>query len=169
MDPYGRYHPAVPGQPPHVSGHERVGTAQRTIVLELLSKAVGEGYLDLDEYEARVVRVTEGRTVAALLVVVADLPAHLRWDPAQSMPRSRHDRQRESAATYALAGLALGAASLPLSLCFGAGGIAGVIAVVFARMGMQHEESRSKAVTGLVLGIVGIAVSIAVVFATIFT
>ncbi len=165
MDPYGPRFPAHP----QVSGYERVGTAQRTTVLELLSKAVGEGYLDLDEYEGRVVRVTESKTVAALFAVVSDLPPQFRWDPVQPVPKSRQDRRRESADTYALASLALGATSIPLSLCFGAGGIAGVIAIVFAWMGMHEEANRSKAVTGLVLSIVGIAMSIAVVIGTFLT
>lgn len=168
MDPYGRHYPVVPGQPPHVSGRERVGTAQRTVVLESLSRAVGEGYLDLDEYEVRVARVTESKTVAQLYATVADLPPQFRWDPNRA-PRNPEARARETVRSMAVAALALGATSIPLSLCFGAGGIAGVIGLVFARIGMADEESRSKAVIGLVLSIVGIALSLAVVVGTLLT
>jgi hypothetical protein len=144
-----------------VSGHERVGNAQRTTVLDLLSRAVAEGYLDLDEYELRVVRVTEGKTVAQLYAVVSDLPPPFRWDPVQPMPKSKQERDRESAGSWAIASLALGAASIPTSMCLGAGGIAGIAAVILARKGLRDEASRSKAVTGMVLGIVGIAFSFA--------
>jgi hypothetical protein len=169
MDPYGTgprnpRHPAIPGQsgypgmPPYaagVPGHERVGTAQRTIVLELLSRAVGEGYLDLDEYEVRAARVTEGKTVSALYTAVADLPPQFRWDPNQSVPKTGRDKARESAHTMAVVSIALGAASIPLSMCLGAGGIAGIIAIVLGRLGMRDDENRSKALIGLILGLLG--------------
>jgi hypothetical protein len=142
---------------------ERVGNAQRAAVLELLSRAVEEGYLDLDEYEARVTRVTEGKTIAALHAQVADLPPQFRWDPSQPLPKSRQERERDSASSMAVVSLALGAAAIPASLCFGAGGIVGIAAVFFARRGLRHEAGRSKALAGLVLGIVGIALSIGVV------
>lgn len=173
MHPYGtgpgRHYPAVPGQQPYVSGHERVGNAQRTVVLELLSRAVGEGYLDLDEYEARVVKVTAGKTVAALYAVAADLPPHLRWDPMQGVPRRREDRERESAAAAAVTALALGAVSVPVSLCVGVGAVPGIIALFFAARGMRDEASRTKALTGLVLAIVGTAMSLGMVLLTLLS
>jgi hypothetical protein len=145
------------------AGHERVGNAQRTTVLDLLSSAVEHGYLDLDEYEARVARVTEGKTISALYEQVADLPAQFRWDPYQPLPKGRQERERESANAMAVASLALGAAAIPTSLCFGAGGIAGIAAVFFALRGLRHDAGRGKAIAGMVLGIVGIALSIGIV------
>ncbi len=162
MDPYGTYprHPAVPGR-------ERVGHAQRTTVLDLLGRAVAEGYLDLDEYEGRVAAVSISRTVADLYAAVADLPPPFRWDPAQPMPKSRHERDRESAASMALMSVILGAVSIPTSLCVGTGGLLGLIAVVLAGKGMLDDESRTKAVAGMVLGIIGFAMSLGVVVLTV--
>jgi hypothetical protein len=165
MDPYAnRRYPAVPGQGySYPSGDERVGTAQRTTVIELLSRAVGEGYLDLDEYEARVARVTEGKTVATLYTVVADLPPQFRWDPVQPMPKSRQEKERESAQSMAVASLALGAAAIPISMCFGTGGLIGLVAVFLGRRGLRDDDSRAKAITGMVLGAVSVAISLGIV------
>ena len=162
MDPYGAFprHPAVPGQ-------ERVGHAQRTTVLDLLGRAAAEGYLDLDEYEGRVAAVTVSRTVSDLYAVVGDLPPQFRWDPAQAMPKSRQDRERESAGSMALMSVILGAVSIPTSLCIGTGGLLGLLAVALARKGMLDDESRQKAVIGMVLGIIGFAMSLGVVFLTV--
>ena len=145
--------------------YQRVGHAQRTVVLDLLSKALEEGYLELHEYEARLVRVTEAKSVADLYGQVADLPPQLRWDPRQPMPRSREDRQRENADSAALVAFVLGLVSLPTTVCFGAGGLVGIAAVVFGGRALRLGGNRPKAIAGLVLGIIGIAVSIALVLA----
>ncbi|WP_225947005.1 DUF1707 and DUF4190 domain-containing protein [Plantactinospora soyae] len=60
---------------------ERVGTAQRNTVLELLSRALEEGYLDLSEYEERMTSVHTARTVGDLVRPLVDLPSQFRWDP----------------------------------------------------------------------------------------
>jgi hypothetical protein len=132
-------------------------------VLDLLSRAVEEGYLDLDEYEVRVVRVTEGKTISALYAQVADLPAQFRWDPSRPLPKGRQEREQDAASSMAVVSLALGAAAIPTSLCFGAGGIVGIAAIFFARRGLRDDVGRSKALAGMVLGIVGIALSIGIV------
>ena len=121
-------------------------------VLDLLGRAAAEGYLDLDEYEGRVAAVTVSRTVSDLYAAVGDLPPQFRWDPAQAMPKSRQERDRESAGSMALMSLILGAVSIPTSLCIGTGGLLGLLAVVLARKGMLDDESRQKAVIGMVLG-----------------
>jgi hypothetical protein len=149
--------------------HQRVGTAQRTTVLDLLSRALEEGYLDLEEYEGRLVRVTESKSVADLYSQVADLPPQFRWDPRMPLPPDRRDQQRESADSAALVGLILGVVSIPTSLCFGAGAIVGAAGVIFARRGMRLGGSQPKAVTGLILGVIGIALSIAFVVALLLT
>jgi hypothetical protein len=164
MDPYGTY-PRHPAPFPH--GQERVGHVQRTVVLDLLGRAAAEGYLDLDEYEGRVGAVTVSRTVSELNAVLVDLPAQFRWNPAQPVPKSPQQRERDSASSMAMVGLVLGAASIPTSMCIGTGGLLGLIAVVLARKGMHDDESRSKAVIGMVLGMIGLAMSLGVVVLTV--
>jgi hypothetical protein len=147
---------------------ERVGNTERATVLELLGRALEEGYLDLDEYEARLTRVTEGKTIAALHAQIADLPAKFNWDPSRPPPKGRHEQDRESASTMALVSIILGAASIPTSVCFGAGGLAGVAALIFASKGLRHEAGRTKAIVGLALGILGIVLSIGIVLIFLF-
>ena len=163
MNPYGAFHrhPAVPGR-------ERVGHAQRTTVLDSLGRAVAEGYLELDEYEGRVAAVSASRTVADLYTAVADLPPQFRWDPAQPMPKSRHEQERDSVASMALMSVILGAVSIPTSLCIGAGGLVGMIAIVLGGKTIFDEENRVKAVAGVSLGAIGLALSLGVVVLTIF-
>jgi hypothetical protein len=57
--------------------------------------------------------------------------------------------------------------SIPTSLCIGTGGLLGLLAVVLARKGMLDDESRQKAVIGMVLGIIGFAMSLGVVALTV--
>jgi len=176
--PYGSG-PSSPGRHPTPYGDpypkvdERVGNAQRTTVLELLGRALEEGYLDLDEYEARLTRVTEGKTVAALHAQVADLPPQFHWDPFQPPSKARQeqkqDQDKDSASAMALASIVLGAASIPRSVCFGAGGLAGIAAVFFARKGLRHDSGRTKAIVGLALGILGIVLSIGIVLILLFS
>lgn len=181
MDPFGAYPGRLPshrhlgggwpGSPQQIHsdaarqvidelGHERIGNAQRATVHDLLSRAVAEGYLDFDEYDARVARVAEGKTISTLYAQVADLPPQFHWDPFQPVPKGRQDQERSSYDALAIASLALGVAAIPTSLCFGAGGIAGVAALFFARRGLRSDTGRTKALIGLVLGILGIALSI---------
>lgn len=155
--------PAPPEIHVGAMGDDRVGNAQRTTVLDLLGRALEEGFLDLAEYETRLQRVTEGKTVAELYAQVADLPPQFRWDPDRPMPKSREERDKESANAMAVASIALGAAAIPTSLCLGAGVIPGIAALFLARRALRREAGRGRAITGLVLGLVGVALSIGVV------
>jgi hypothetical protein len=51
---------------------ERVGTAQRTEVLELLNRALEEGYLSLDEYEQRMRATSNAETMSQLHTQLRD-------------------------------------------------------------------------------------------------
>lgn len=138
--------------------HERVGNSQRAAVLELLSRALEEGYLDLDEYETRFIAVSQAKTVGELYTSVSDLPTTLRTDPRQSSLTSGASRRRDGADDMALVALILGAVSIPTSLMM-AGLLVGAAAVVFARLGLRSQTSRHKAAIGMALGIVGMVLS----------
>ncbi|WP_346259641.1 DUF1707 domain-containing protein [Plantactinospora sp. ZYX-F-223] len=154
--------------------NERVGTAQRGTVLDLLSRALEEGYLELAEYEERMVSVQAARTVADLTRPLADLPAQFRWYPhppagAAAAPLVRPPGGRpgqlgqvgtergEERDTW-VAALILGIVSLPLSLCLGAGVLPGAVAILLGRprRGRSHQV---RATIGMVLGVVGVALS----------
>ncbi|MGI5149217.1 DUF1707 SHOCT-like domain-containing protein [Plantactinospora sp. CA-294935] len=157
--------------------NERVGTAQRGTVLDLLSRALEEGYLELAEYEERMVSVQAARTVADLTRPLADLPAQFRWYPhppagAATAPLVRPSVGRPGQAGQLgqagtergeerdtwVAALILGIVSLPLSLCLGAGVLPGTVAILLGRprRGRSHQV---RATIGMVLGVVGVALS----------
>jgi hypothetical protein len=52
----------------------RVGDAERAVVQERLRRAVGDGQLDLHEFDARVQSAWTARTRGELVQVTADLP-----------------------------------------------------------------------------------------------
>lgn len=145
---------------------ERVGNAQREKVVELLGKALAEGYLDLAEYEQRMTAATAAKTTTELSRQLADLPISFQWDPRQHRMSALQVRPPQTqpetgtANGTAIASLALGALSLPMSLCFGAGALLGLIAVVLSFPGMRSSASHTKAVLGLILGCFGTALSI---------
>ena len=60
---------------------QRVSTAERTEVLALLSRAVDEGHLPLDQYDGRVVAVGTATYTSQLLVPLSDLPPGYAWLP----------------------------------------------------------------------------------------
>lgn len=70
---------------PFPATQERVGTVERGTVLDLLSRALQEGYLELGEYDTRITAVHSARTVGDLMGQVADLPPAFRWPP-QPLP-----------------------------------------------------------------------------------
>jgi hypothetical protein len=139
--------------------YERVGNAQRTHVIDLLNKAVVEGYLDLHEYEQRMITASSAATQGELVAQLWDLPAEYRWDPAQA---TRHPA-RQHADTLALLSLILGSTSLPLSLCFGVGGLPGAAALVLSILGMRSSRHYGMAIGGFVTGLLGVLLSIAMV------
>jgi hypothetical protein len=144
--------------------NERVGTAQRTHVLDLLSNALQEGYLDLPEFEQRMTIVTSAKTADVLMAQLADLPPQFHWVPrALPLPPATRTAPGHDAHTTTVAALVLAIASIPLAVCFGIGGLLGIAAVVLSRPGLRSTNYHGKAMTGLVLGCVGIAASIVMV------
>jgi hypothetical protein len=152
-----------------VPDNERVGTAQRTEVLDLLSKALEEGYLDLTEFDQRMNSVTSAKAAHQLQAQLTDLPPRFLWNagalPAPFVPATAQDPK---AHTSAVASLVLGIASVLLSVCCGVGFLFGVAAIVLSRFGMRSANDRGKAMAGLVLGCVGVAASIGMVLLLMF-
>jgi hypothetical protein len=148
--------------------HQRVGHAQRGAVPDLLNRALEEGYLDLHEYEARMPRVTEARTVRALYAQVADLPPQFRWDPRHLPPAGANDRKRERADNEALVSLIIGVVAVPSTLCLGVGGIMGIVGGVFGIRAMRDGGNTPQAVTGIVLGLISVALALLVLAVTLF-
>lgn len=149
---------------------ERVGTAQRNHVLDLLGRALAEGYLDLSEYEQRAGRVAAAKTAGELISQVEDLPANFRWVP-QPAPYAPAPLGATAGATGAphvgrnthvssIASLVLGIASLPFALCVGIGALFGVAAVVLAIPGLRNHTDYGKSIVGMVLGALGIVLGL---------
>lgn len=147
---------------------ERVGTVQRTQVLDLLSKALEEGYLELAEFEQRMTVVTAAKTVGELMDQVADLPPQFRWEPKGAVRPVPASTSGGSTQTSSLASLILAIVSIPLAPCFGIGAIFGIAAVVLSRPGLRTKSDYGKALTGLVVGCLGIAGSIVMLLILIF-
>lgn len=59
----------------------RASDAERELVQQWLRRAHAEGSLDLDEFDARVVRAWQAKTRGELAVVTADLPLVNRVEP----------------------------------------------------------------------------------------
>ena len=153
---------------------ERVGTAQRNHVLDLLGKALAEGYLDLPEYEQRAGRVAAAKAVGELAGQVEDLPAPFRWvpQPATHAPApggvtGASNAGRNTHVT-SIASLVLGITSLPFAICAGIGALFGVAAVVLAIPGLRNHSDYGKSMVGMVLGALGIALGLAMLALLIF-
>lgn len=132
-------------------GDERVGDAQRNHVVELLNQALGEGYLDLPEYERRLVEATAAATSGQLVAQLTDLPRRFHWDPRAPVVRSPTTDRRTSVA------LILAVASLPFAACYGVGAVAAVAAIVLAGPGRRSPGRRAKALAATAIGWVGVA------------
>jgi hypothetical protein len=65
---------------------ERVGNAQRTAALDMVTRALEEGYLELPEYEQRMAVITSAKFMSELLDTQRDLPGQFRWDPRTIPP-----------------------------------------------------------------------------------
>jgi len=148
--------------------HQRVGHAQRGAVLDLLNRALEEGYLELHEYEARMPRVTEAKTVRALYAQVADLPPQFRWDPRHLPPLGKEGRRRERADNEALVSLIVGILAVPSTLCLGAGGLLGIVGGVFGVRALRDGGNAPQAVAGIGLGLISVALAVLVLLVTVF-
>lgn len=76
--------PAQPAQAstPAPALQIRIGTAEREAAVERLHTAVGEGRLDVAEFDERVAQVYVARTAGDLAPITADLPPAARPAPA---------------------------------------------------------------------------------------
>jgi len=168
---------------PFPATQERVGTVERGTVLDLLSRALQEGYLELGEYDTRITAVHSARTVGDLMGQVADLPPAFRWPP-QPLPVvggpvagapvgavvtpyptpvggfvTPHPA-RETSHGMAIASAVLGSISLVTAFCSGIGVVFGIVAVVLAIRPMKAKDKTAR--VGMALGLAGIALSAAV-------
>ncbi|MFX0594956.1 DUF1707 SHOCT-like domain-containing protein [Melissospora conviva] len=164
---------------PFPQSDQRVGLAERTTVLQLLTRAFGEGYLQPGEYDARAAAVHGARTVGELMAPVADLPAGFRWAPPPAIPPPVAGVPVGGAVApvvgvpvgappgspaggvshgMAITSAVLGSISLVTSLCSWLGVAAGIAAVVLAIAPMRAKDSTAR--VGLVLGLVGITLSV---------
>ena len=140
----------------------RVGNAQRTEVIELLSRALDEGGLPLDEYDRRVAAVGAATYAADLTAQLEGLPAGFGWSPHPFPPPVMPHAVKSSGRTA----LFLGIASLPLSMCL-VGWIFGILAIVYSRRG--SARGFGPAMIGRVFGIIGILLSLGAGLAVLFT
>ena len=131
----------------------RVGNAQRTEVIDLLSRALDEGGLPLDEYDRRVAAVGVATYAAELTAQLDGLPAGYDWSP-HAFPPPVVPRPATSSGRTALV---LGIVSLPLSMCL-VGWIFGILAILYSRRG--PARGFGPAMIGRVFGIVGILLSL---------
>jgi hypothetical protein len=151
---------------------QRVGNQQRTQVLDLLSAALEQGYLTLEEYEERMAAVSTAKTASVLHSQVTDLPAQFRWDPRVTTQRpdpglGSKPHADGNVRTFAITSLVLGIASIPLALCL-VGWLFGIAAIFFSIPGSKGASGWSKALVGRVLGIIGIVLSGGVIAIVIF-
>ena len=152
--------------------NERVGTAQRQAAVELLTRALEGGYIDLVEYERRMVVVQSATFAGDIVGPMSDLPRQFQWNPHHEVapvvpPAQQHHQQVPAAdvGSKSTLSLVMGALSLPLSICFGIGLIPAVAALLLSRPGLKAHPTNTSAVVGLVLGIVGVAASVVMLIA----
>jgi hypothetical protein len=144
---------------------ERVGNAQRSHVLDLLSRALEGGYLTLDEYEQRMTTVSSAKLASELRTQLRDLPAQFQWDPRQQPPpppQAQRAPDDSNVRAFAVTALSLGIASIPLSVCL-VGWLFGLAAIFFSIPGGRGASGWSKAIIGRILGFIGIILSIGVI------
>jgi hypothetical protein len=131
----------------------RAGNAQRTEVIDLLSRALEVGALPLGEYDRRVAAVGSASYVSELTAQFEGLPPEFGWSP-HAFPPPVTPRPVKSSAMTALI---LGIVSLPLSMCL-VGWIFGILAILYSRRG--PAKGFGAAMIGRVFGIVGIVLSL---------
>ncbi|MFC7545324.1 DUF1707 domain-containing protein [Plantactinospora sp. GCM10030261] len=137
--------------------NERVGTAQRTAAADQLSKALAEGFLDLEEYDQRTVAVHSAVTVGDIVRHLADLPPRFHWDPRSSPPAVATPAapvgDRRGMATAALL---LALMALPASICYGFGGILSLAALPLGFRALKSKEAHGMALASLLVAGFGV-------------
>jgi hypothetical protein len=131
----------------------RVDNAQRTEVLDLLTRALDSRSLPLGEYDRRVAAVGTANYASELAAQLQDLPPEYVWQPHAATPLVAPARPVRS---YGRTALVLGILSLPSSMCL-VGWIFGILAILYSRRG--SPKGFNAALVGRVFGIVGIVLS----------
>jgi hypothetical protein len=126
----------------------RVGNAQRSEVLLLLTRALDARAIRVDEYDRRVAAVGTAIYAADLAAQLRDLPREYEWRPGHVRPPAR---------AYGRTALILGVLSVPLSMCL-VGWIFGILALLYSRRG--PATGPGAAMLGRVFGILGIVLSV---------
>jgi hypothetical protein len=139
---------------------ERVATAERSEVIARLSRALDEGHLSLDQYDARVAAVGTATYATDLVSQLDDLPPEYAWLPPTAVVPSGARRGSGRAA------LVLGILALPTSFCV-IGGLLGIVAIVLSFRG-DRAKGLSPAILGRVFGIVGLVLSLGALFSLIY-
>jgi hypothetical protein len=137
----------------------RASTADRDRAVELLTRAYTEGRLDKDEHEARVERAMTASTFAELDAVVIDLPGGPAAPPPLAAPAARTN-------SLAITSLICGIAQ------FMFGPLATITAVVCGHVARSQirrtgEQGAGMALAGLILGWVGIGLTVLVLIAAV--
>jgi hypothetical protein len=138
----------------------RASTADRDRAVELLTRAYTEGRLDKDEHEARVERAMTASTFAELDAVVIDLPGGAPAAPPPLAPPAA--RTNSLAITSLICGIAQ----------FMFGPLATITAVVCGHIARSQirrtgEQGAGMALAGLILGWVGIGLTVLVLIAAV--
>ncbi|GAB3148000.1 hypothetical protein GCM10027290_32070 [Micromonospora sonneratiae] len=153
-----------PAGGPQVPSTERVGTAQRTAVLDLLSRALEQGYIELGEYEVRMAAIQSARTVGDLTGQTADLPHQFRWQPQHQpapVPPPASQLVTGKRNPMSQVALTLSAVSIALSICLGAGVLFGLGGIALSLPGLKAKDTMSR--IALVLGCIGTLLSVAII------
>jgi hypothetical protein len=153
---YGPY-PYPYGQPRPVEPGMLAAAADRERALDVLKAAFGEGRLSKEEFDSRSARVLAARTYADLAAIVADLPA----GPAGAMLPYHPGYYHPVVQVPPTNGLAIGSMVCGLAeiFTFGFAAIPAVILGHLARNQIKEtgERGDGMALTGLILGYLGIA------------
>ncbi|EPH39871.1 DUF1707 and DUF4190 domain-containing protein [Streptomyces aurantiacus] len=144
---------AQPAQPPMLAGH-----SDRERAVDVLRAGFAEGRLQQDEYERRVERAYQARTVGELSLLVADLPQGplgFQQPVAQHLPPTF---MPVAPPTNSKAGVAL-ACGIGTFFTLGLTAVPAVIVGHMARAEIREtrEGGDGMAVAGLVLGWLSIA------------
>ena len=141
----------------------RVGNAERTEVIALLTRALDSGHLALAEYDGRIAAVSIASHVSDLAVPLSGLPPEFGW-LAPPTPPTPVAPPRDTS-NYGRISLILGVLSVPLSVCF-LGWVLGILAIVYGTR--AKSPGFSAALIGRVLGIISILLTIAAAAAVFF-
>jgi hypothetical protein len=136
----------------------RVANAQRTEVLDLLTRALEADALPLTEYDRRVAAVGAADYTSELLAQFSDLPPEYTWLPHPEPPPVAPGTPVRA---YGRTALVLGIVSVLSSPCV-AGLVFGVLAILYSRRG--PVRGFGAAMIGRIFGIIGILLSCGAAF-----